>query len=80
MKKAQITQLNEVSVCTAAIKKTGLIDFGDPYFRDGLLQLLHSAENDGKLSLFGYAFLHEIIVTNLAALTGSSVSYEHILI
>ena len=44
-----IARFDEETVHRAAIKETGLTDFGDPYYREGLVRLLSSAENDAHL-------------------------------
>jgi hypothetical protein len=46
-------RLDEESVCRAAIKQTGLTGFGDSHYRQGLLQLLESAEQDANLHPVG---------------------------
>lgn len=45
--------LDEQSICEAAVKQTGLTDFGDPHYRQGLLRLLESAERDANLHPLG---------------------------
>ncbi|UCD98595.1 MAG: sulfotransferase [Chloroflexota bacterium] len=45
--------LDEQALCEAAINQTELTDFGDPYFREGLQQLLNSAEEDANLHPLG---------------------------
>jgi hypothetical protein len=42
------SRLNEESLSSAAIKQTGLTDFGDLHYRQGLTSLIESAENDAK--------------------------------
>lgn len=64
--KLPIAQFEEGAVCKAAMKHTGLTDFGDPYYREGLLQLLDSAENDANLHAIGRFSIHYWIVNNLA--------------
>ncbi|MGB2763226.1 MAG: sulfotransferase [Candidatus Aminicenantaceae bacterium] len=64
--KLPIAQFEEDAVCKAAMKHTGLTDFGDPYYREGLLQLLDSAENDANLHAIGRFSIHYWIVNNLA--------------
>ena len=56
-------RLDEEAVCAAAMKQAGLTDFGDPYYRKGLLQLLKSAERDANLHPLG-RFMTRNIVTN----------------
>ena len=46
-------RLDDESLSSAAIKQTGLTDFGDPHYREGLTRLIESAENDAKLHLLG---------------------------
>ena len=59
-------RLDEDAVCAAAIKQTGLADFGDPHYRQGLLQLLESAEKDANLHPLGRFMVHDIITNYLA--------------
>ncbi len=61
----QSTRLDEEAVCAAATKQTGLDDFGDPYYRQGLLQLLESAEKDANLHPLGRLMDHDIITNYL---------------
>jgi hypothetical protein len=56
-------RLDEATVNAAAMKQTGLADFGDPYYREGLQQLLESANADANLHPLG-RFMTNDIVTN----------------
>jgi hypothetical protein len=56
-------RLDEQAVCEAAMEQTGLTDFGNPYFRQGLLRLLESAEEDANLHPLG-RFIVNNMVTN----------------
>lgn len=58
-----IMRLDEQSVCESATKQTGLTDFGDPYYRQGLLQLLESVEKDANLHPLG-RYMSNDLVTN----------------
>jgi hypothetical protein len=56
-------RLDEQAVSGAAMKQTGLTDFGDPYYRQGLVRLLESAEKDANLNPLG-RFMTNDIITN----------------
>lgn len=58
-----VMRLDEHAVCAAAMKRTGLTDFGHPHYRQGLLQLLESAEEDAHLHPLG-RFMTNDMVTN----------------
>ena len=58
-----IMRLDEHAVSAAATRKTGLTDFGHPHYRQGLLQLLESAEEDAHLHPLG-RFMTNDMVTN----------------
>lgn len=60
-----LMRLDEESVCAAAIKQTGLKDFGDPYYRQGLLKLLESAEKDANLHPIGRYMMHDLVTNYL---------------
>jgi len=60
-----IMRLDEQSVCAAATKQTGLTDFGDLHYHQGLLQLLESVEKDAKLHSLGRIMTRKIIVNYL---------------
>jgi hypothetical protein len=57
-----VLSLREEALVQAAVKETGLSDFGDSYYRESLLRLLESAENDAALHLSGQVALREVIV------------------
>jgi hypothetical protein len=61
----QNTRLDEGAVCQAAIKQTGLTDFGDPYYRQGLLRLLESAEQDANLHPLGRLMVNDMTTNYL---------------
>ena len=54
-------RLDEESLSNAAIKQTGLTDFGDPHYRQGLTSLIESAENDARLHLVGRWVMNALI-------------------
>lgn len=56
------TRLDEDSVCTTAMKEAGLSDFGDPYFREGLRELLVSLKQDADLHPIGRLVARDMIV------------------
>jgi hypothetical protein len=58
-------RLDERSVCAAAIKRTGLTDFGDPHCRQGLLRLLQAAEQDANLHPLGRYMTNQMITDYL---------------
>jgi hypothetical protein len=57
--------LDEETLVEAAVKATGLTEFGDGYHREGLLRLLESVENDAALHLSGQLAFREAIVGSL---------------
>ena len=59
------TRLDEDSVCKAAVKATGLSDFGDPYFREGLQELLRSCQQDADLHPIGRMVARDMVTTFL---------------
>ena len=60
-----IVALDEEALVQAAVKETGLTDFGNSYHREGLLRLLESVENDAALHLSGQVACREAIVGSL---------------
>jgi hypothetical protein len=60
------TEFKEETLLRAASKQTGLSDFGDPYFREGLRRLLDSAENDAKLHFLGRMVFFNWVLLQLA--------------
>ncbi len=48
-----LVRLDESSLHKAASKNTGLSDFGDSHYREGLTRLLHSFEEEADLSIIG---------------------------
>lgn len=61
-----LARLDEESVLGAAVKKTGLSDFGGLCYREGLSRLLASAENDAALHFLGRLGYRDLIVNCLA--------------
>ena len=61
-----IARLDEETLNKAAIKETGLTDFGDPSYREGLLALIESAEKDANLHFIGRMLVHGMVVNYLA--------------
>jgi hypothetical protein len=61
-----ILPLNEERLCKAAVRQTGLSDFGHDYFREGLRKLCESAEQDANLNIVGRFGLKEAIEQQLA--------------
>lgn len=59
-------RLNEAAVTASAMKQTGLTDFGDSYYREGLLPLLESADNEADLHPLGRFMANDIITNYLA--------------
>ena len=62
----RFASLDEEHLHKAAMKETGLTDFGDPYHREGLLTLIESAEKDANLHVLGRAIMHGSIVVYLS--------------
>ncbi len=60
-----LVALDEEALVQAAVRETGLSEFGDSYHREGLLRLLESAENDAALHLSGQVAFREAIVGSL---------------
>jgi hypothetical protein len=54
--------LDEEALVEAAMKATGLNEFGNGYHREGLLRLLESVENDAALHLSGQLAFRDTIV------------------
>ena len=62
----RFASLDEEHLHRAAIKEIGLTDFGDPYYREGLLALIESAKKDANLNFMGRVIVHAHIVRSLA--------------
>jgi Sulfotransferase family len=60
-----VATLDEEALVQAAVKATGLTEFGNGYHREGLLRLLDSVENDAALHLSGKLAYREAIVGSL---------------
>jgi hypothetical protein len=60
-----IAGLDEETLVRAAVRETGLSDFGSSYYREGLLRLLESLEDDAALHFAGRVANREIIVSCL---------------
>ncbi|MCI0397054.1 MAG: sulfotransferase [Chloroflexi bacterium] len=63
--KLPLLRFDEAAVCRAAGRRTGLSDFGDPYYRQGLLRVLESAERDANLHFTGRLGIYMLIVSQL---------------
>lgn len=57
------TPMDFHSLCNLAERKTGLHDFGDPFFEEGLKVLLISIRDDARLHFFG-KFITRMIILN----------------
>ncbi|MBW2269078.1 MAG: sulfotransferase [Deltaproteobacteria bacterium] len=57
--------LTEKSLLEEAVRNTGLTDFGDDVFREGLCVLLDSLEGEARLHDFGRLFAHKEILRHL---------------
>lgn len=64
--KLPVARLDEETLNKAAIEETGLTDFGDPYYREGLLTLIESAEKDANLHFIGRTSMHGMVAMYLA--------------
>ncbi len=60
-----VAGLDEETLVQAAVKATGLTDFGSSYYREGLLRLLESLEEDAGLHFAGRVANREVIVGSL---------------
>jgi hypothetical protein len=61
-----VMRLDETSLCDTAIKQTGLSDFGDPHYREGLSQLLKSIHNkNANFHALGRFMTRKIILNYL---------------
>jgi hypothetical protein len=60
-----VVALDEETLVQAAVKETGLTDFGSSHHREGFLRLLESIENDAALHLSGQVANRELIVGSL---------------
>lgn len=58
-------QLEEDALLRAASQQTGLTDFGDPGFLDGLRVLLKSVEQEGQLHFIGRLSVQQVVVDSL---------------
>lgn len=61
-----LPSLDEDRLCAEAAEKLALTDFGHPHFREGLRQLLDSAEREARLSATGRNILHGLTVMLLS--------------
>ena len=59
-------RLEETPLKEAAVRETGLSDFGDAHFEEGLRALLASLERDASLHFFGQLLMRQTIVRNLS--------------
>lgn len=62
-----IIPLEEEGLLRAAMRQTGLSDFGDDYFRAGLQRLLESAEQDAALNTIGRFGHREAVIQQLSS-------------
>ena len=60
-----VVTLDEEALVQVAVKETGLTDLGSSYYREGLLRLLESLEDDAALHLSGQVAYREVIVGSL---------------
>ena len=60
-----LARLDPSDLMKAVVSQTGLTDFGDGQFREGLDVLLRSAEQDGRLHFVGRMALQGLVVTAL---------------
>jgi len=60
-----ILRLDEETLSASAMKIAGLADFGDPYYREGLTQLLLSAEEDANLTPIGRITTRDLVTNYL---------------
>jgi hypothetical protein len=61
-----ITRMDSKTLHQAAERETGLSDFGDPYYRQGLDVLLQSIEKDANLHFFGRFGTRMVMFTYLS--------------
>jgi hypothetical protein len=61
-----LTRMDTDTLHQLANRETGLSDFGDPYYRDGLDVLLQSIENDANLHFFGRYGTRMVMFTYLS--------------
>ncbi|MBN1508191.1 MAG: sulfotransferase [Sedimentisphaerales bacterium] len=61
-----IGELSEEAAHRSAIRTTGLSDFGDPYYREGLHRLLESLEREAHLHFLGRLIVRAAVELNLA--------------
>lgn len=59
-----------------AVEKTGLSDFGDPSFREGLDVFCRALENEARLSDFGRTLLHQKVIELLTNRLGIEDWYK----
>lgn len=62
---APFMRLDEESIRAAAVKQTGLTDFGDPHYEEGLEALLESVERDADFHPLGRFMARDIFVNYL---------------
>ena len=56
------SSLEEKSLMSAAMRKTGLADFGDPSFRDRMRILIDALEREARLNFFGRFMVRQNLV------------------
>ncbi len=57
-----ISSLSEENLCEEAIKNTGLSDFNEDGFREGLQALIRAANNNDNIHIFGKSILRSVIL------------------
>ena len=65
--KIPIARLDEDSLHKAAIKLMNRTDFGDPYYRKGLTQLLESFQEDVNLNFLARLRVYKLIIVYLTS-------------
>ena len=62
-----LVSLQKEDLLEAAVRQTGLNDWGDPEFKAALAALVDSADQDGKLTFFGRFSLRQFLIGNLCS-------------
>ncbi len=57
-----LSSLSEEKLCAEAIKNTGLTDFNEDGFREGLQALINAVNNNGNIHSFGKGVLRTVIL------------------
>jgi hypothetical protein len=61
-----VVSLDEASLMAEAMRETGLSDFGDTRFREGLQRLLDALNQEAKLNAFGRFYAHGELLRHLS--------------